>query len=602
MKLFSSITFLFSILALGITAPVKHELDSTACTACTIVVEMLHDTLGEDVFNNCIGQFVAKVCSALGIEDNFVCKGIVSDFEDTFVYVLDELIVEPRQLCGLLIKECDGGPASLNQTWLIDMPGTKPPYKAPVAPASGKPTLKVLHLSDLHVDNDYLIGSEAKCGEPLCCRPPKDGSEAFTKDVNLPAGKWGTVADCDAPYWLLTDMLAHIAKTHKDVDYIVVSGDLESHADWVYSKEGHIDKVQNISRTIKQYLPGIQAYFAVGNHEGLPIDNFAPHFTPSKFHMDWLYETMATEYADWVPADQMDSVRYNGCFMKKLFPGLRLISLNNALGGDAVNFYLYVNQTDPDGTMTWFLKQLADAEAAGDKVQIVAHIPGNDNEMLEGWAINYYHAVNRFEDTIVAQLFGHTHSEKYYVTYENPDDAKSRPTGVIYSAPSVTPMSNYNPTYRIYTIDGQYEGSSYVHRHFLSLLSPIFDEMITNSTHMGSTKIIIDDFSFGTVQTAMNISYGHVMYNLTELVIIDVFKFVVKYDIKAITEELEDALFFNISAKNFHAVTSFAWKNDRKRLQQKLISLFKKYPQQFTSIPGFNKLGPIVTAELVQAS
>ena len=80
--------------------------------------------------------------------------------------------------------------------------------------------------------------------------------------------------------------------------------------------------------------------------------------------------------------------------MKKLFPGLRLISLNNALG-DAVNFYLYINQTDPDGTMTWLLEQLEDAERNGDKVHIVAHIGGGDGEALEGWAINYYNAVNR---------------------------------------------------------------------------------------------------------------------------------------------------------------------------------------------------------------
>ena len=131
-------------------------------------------------------------------------------------------------------------------------------------------------------------------------------------------------------------MLQNIAANHKDIDYIVVSGDLESHADWSYTKEGHVAKVQNISRAIKKFLPGINTYFALGNHEGIPIDNFAPHFTPEKFHMDFLYDAMAEEWKDWIPADQTPSIQYRASYMKQLFPGLRLISLNNGLG-DKVN-------------------------------------------------------------------------------------------------------------------------------------------------------------------------------------------------------------------------------------------------------------------------
>ncbi len=58
--------------------------------------------------------------------------------------------------------------------------------------------------------------------------------------------------------------------------------------------------------------------------------------------------------------------------------------------------WLALNQTDPDGTMSWFLDQLVQAERAGDKVHIVAHIPGGGGEALEGWSINYYNIINRF--------------------------------------------------------------------------------------------------------------------------------------------------------------------------------------------------------------
>ncbi|TKR82050.1 hypothetical protein L596_015827 [Steinernema carpocapsae] len=377
------------------------------------------------------------------------------------MWVTGQLIVNPNEICGILVKNCGDAFNPLISTWNITIPGNKPPHKDPVQPAADKPKLRVLQISDLHVDFEYAVGTEADCGEPQCCRFPKNNHEFSSRlSVKKPAGYWGTIGSCDTPYWTLDNMMQHLAKTEKYLDYIIVSGDLESHADWDYSHKGHEEMVKNTSALFKKYFPNVNTYFAVGNHEGVPIDNFAPRWAPEKFNMDWLYGTMAEAWKGWVPDDQLDHVKFNGCYMKKLFPGLRLVSLNNALG-DAMNFYLYVNQTDPDGTMTWFINQLADAEAAGDKVHVVSHIPGGDTEALEGWAHNYYKVINRFEDTVVVQFFGHMHSEQYYMMYENPDDFHSRPTSVVYAAPSVTTYSSFNPAYRIYTIDGVYPGSSF---------------------------------------------------------------------------------------------------------------------------------------------
>ncbi|KAE9414641.1 hypothetical protein Angca_004472 [Angiostrongylus cantonensis] len=327
------------------------------------------------------------------------------------------------------------------------------------------PRLRVLHLTDIHLDMMYTPGLETKCSEPQCCRPQGNPTISAKANIKQPAGYWGMVGDCDAPYWLLTNMLEFIQKNHRDLDYIIVSGDLTSHAVWDYSRDTHTAIVRNISNTIKSYFPSTPTYFAVGNHEGVPIDSFAPHFTPKRFHTDWLYDTMAEMWSDWLPEDQIETVKYRGCFMKKIYPGLRLISVNNVLGGDTINFFLYVNQTDPDGTMTWLVEQLLDAERAGDsvvfQVQIIAHIPGGDSEALEGWALNYYKVINRFQNTVVAQFFGHTHSEEFYITYEDPQSSSSRPTSVVYSAPSITPYSEYFPAYRIYSIDGAYNGSTY---------------------------------------------------------------------------------------------------------------------------------------------
>uniref|UniRef100_A0A1I7X467 ASMase_C domain-containing protein n=1 Tax=Heterorhabditis bacteriophora TaxID=37862 RepID=A0A1I7X467_HETBA len=73
------------------------------------------------------------------------------------------------------------------------------------------------------------------------------------------------------------------------------------------------------------------------------------------------------------------------------------------------------------------------------------------------------------------------------MVYEDPEDKSSRPVDVIYSAPSVTPYSQFNPAYRIYTIDGQYPGSSYqvidFEEHILNLTvanQPPYDPLWTS--------------------------------------------------------------------------------------------------------------------------
>ncbi|VDK54996.1 unnamed protein product [Cylicostephanus goldi] len=168
------------------------------------------------------------------------------------MYVLGQIIVEPHQICGLLLDDCGKFIDPFNSTWSISIPNGQPAPvdKKPVP--GGKPILKALHLTDIHLDMLYTPGLEAKCSEPQCCRPQQDPNEvSIAADVKEAAGQWGTVGNCDAPYWLLTNMLAFIQKNHKDLDYVMVSGDLTSHADWDYTRQSHVAIVKNISDTIR---------------------------------------------------------------------------------------------------------------------------------------------------------------------------------------------------------------------------------------------------------------------------------------------------------------------------------------------------------------
>lgn len=66
----------------------------------------------------------------------------------------------------------------------------------------------------------------------------------------------------------------------------------------------------------------------------------------------------------------------------------------------------------------------------------------------------------RYESTITGQFFGHTHNMIYEVFYDVIN--RTRPVGVAYIPGSVTTYSFLNPGFRIYEVDGNYEGSSWV--------------------------------------------------------------------------------------------------------------------------------------------
>lgn len=72
------------------------------------------------------------------------------------------------------------------------------------------PTLKVLHIADPHWDPEYLEGSNANCGEPLCCR----ASSGDVKKAEDAAGYWGDYRSCDMPWRAVEQAIAHMAKQH----------------------------------------------------------------------------------------------------------------------------------------------------------------------------------------------------------------------------------------------------------------------------------------------------------------------------------------------------------------------------------------------------
>jgi sphingomyelin phosphodiesterase len=81
--------------------------------------------------------------------------------------------------------------------------------------------LRVLHLTDLHIDFEYQPHTLADCDQPLCCRAVSS-SKNKTYDPSRLAGFWGDYRNCDVPIWTVENMFEHIAENEQVYFYKTV--------------------------------------------------------------------------------------------------------------------------------------------------------------------------------------------------------------------------------------------------------------------------------------------------------------------------------------------------------------------------------------------
>ncbi|GFR29144.1 sphingomyelin phosphodiesterase, partial [Trichonephila clavata] len=176
-----------------------------------------------------------------------------------------------------------------------------------------------------------------------------------------------------------------------------------------------------------------------------------------KDSISWLYEEVAKAWQPWIPGNSQ-TLKLGAYYSVEVYPGFKLISLNMNYCNN-LNWWLLINSTDPTGQLAWLVAQLQIAENKGEKVHIIGHIPPGEPDCLGVWSKNYNTIINRYEDTVTAQFFGHTHSDEFEIFYDK-SGAQPRATSIAYIGPSVTTYDGFNPGYRIYTIDGNYNQSS----------------------------------------------------------------------------------------------------------------------------------------------
>ena len=129
-------------------------------------------------------------------------------------------------------------------------------------------TLKLLHLTDVHLDLEYEAGTQSKCDFALCCRKPASAGEA---------GDWGSLeGNCDCLFSLAQSSLQAVRHTitRDPPAFILWTGDVVPHDVWATSRQEIATTASRWMALMHEHLndTGIPVLPVLGNHEALPVN------------------------------------------------------------------------------------------------------------------------------------------------------------------------------------------------------------------------------------------------------------------------------------------------------------------------------------------
>jgi sphingomyelin phosphodiesterase len=339
--------------------------------------------------------------------------------------------------------------------------------------------MKVLHLSDIHVDPRFFIGGEALCTSGQCCRsdsfnssvamapPSPPGSHLASVNISEPAVYWGNYK-CDSPWPLAISALESVTKLNggTPVDFSLYTGDMVTHdSSWHLSNDLIKYTEQSIFDTMKRYLGSGPVFSAIGNHDTAPSDSASPHSVPDagprkEYSYDWDNLKRLFYAEGWFTHKEADQVsRHYGGYSVSPRKGLRIITLNTDFWYKA-NIYNYINSSNPDtsGILRFLTDELEMASRRGERVWIVGHV-------LTGWDGSnpmanptnlFYQIVDHYSPRTIAHIFfGHTHEDQFNVFYSNNGTERTtlNAKAVSFMSPSITPGTNVNSALRFYHVD-----------------------------------------------------------------------------------------------------------------------------------------------------
>eukprot|EP01137_Pigoraptor_chileana_P002804 Opistho-2@42147 len=426
----------------------------TKCGVCTTFIHLVNDYI---MSNKTLGEleFIAvKLCNnvldnASKFKGPIVCPGLIAAYTPPVVFIVLQLALVPEDVCTRLqfcsspaqVKLASSLPVEESEGHRL-VSGKVAPAPAPTSAspkADSTKVFRVLQLADMHVDAMYKENTNAHCGKFTCCRESEGPGTA---------GYWGDYS-CDLPIRTISHTLDFISKMDPRPDFIIWTGDNPPHDLSEESEESQLVASSVVGTLLRDHLSDFDIAPSLGNHEGFPANLY---YQPT---YKWLTDGLAEVWSDWLPADALATFREAGYYTMLVRPGLRIVSMNTQYGYQE-NFYFILNSDVPavQKYYDWLNSTLLAAEAAGEKVFLVGHVPPGQPDAIESYGAFHRSIVTRFSKIIIAQTFGHTHLDQFEVIREKTGNTTSGdPVGVAFIAPSLTTYTNLNPTFRVYEFD-----------------------------------------------------------------------------------------------------------------------------------------------------
>ncbi|KAA1479006.1 sphingomyelin phosphodiesterase [Dentipellis sp. KUC8613] len=425
--------------------------NATDCASCHAVVLPVFQTLahlGNDAFTGTI----TDVCQALNLADDDVCAGEMQRSGLILAHSLRQFTIggtTATKFCDAVFGLCQPPPVT---PFTVPFPRAAPTNSTRIV-SKGRTPFQVVHLSDVHIDREYTVGSNANCTKPICCRDFADGSG--TSATSDQAGPFGN-SKCDSPSTLAASLVQAVEDIGANAMFSIFTGDVVEGATWLVNQS---EVSNDLEEWNTQMLQGIRLpiFPSIGNHDSVPVNSFPRNITNTTLDPQFVFDVQSSGWKVWINDTAAAEVHdMSGSYSVRV-PGtnLRIISVNTQYWYKQ-NFWLYDTDeqiADPNGLFAFMVQQLQIAEDSSERAWIIGHIPSGKADTAHDQSNYYDQIVQRYKDTIAAQFFGHSHKDQFEIAYSDWDNRNAQTAdSILFIGPALTPTSG-NPAFKLYDID-----------------------------------------------------------------------------------------------------------------------------------------------------
>ncbi|KAJ2544654.1 Endopolyphosphatase [Coemansia sp. RSA 1933] len=249
---------------------------------------------------------------------------------------------------------------------------------------------KFIHITDLHIDPNYRVGSTTYS---QCHRQPPPLQTTKDDDGHRSTGRFGIPrANCDSPIALINATRDHLRHKWADkVDFVIWTGDSGRHdgdAEMPRTFDEIVEGNRIASGAMRRAFPKtVPIVPNIGNNDVSPHNDLP---APGHKRARRTFRKLASVWKGLVPDDQLNTFHYGGYFAKDVVPktsgkngrGLTVLSLNTMYWYRANAKVGGCKAEDSPGLaqMAWIRYQIRRARERSHDLILIGHVsPSLDN-------------------------------------------------------------------------------------------------------------------------------------------------------------------------------------------------------------------------------